>query len=297
MAKKVVKKKVAPKKVSKPAAKKAPAKKSSVKKTTKPVAKKVVKPVAKKTKPAAKAAAPKAKVVAKKPAKPVKPAKIEAKKPAKPAKPIKVAKAPKAEKIVAKPTPAPKVALPKPERGRGRAKNAMKNNGDGETAANTPARPTLATIQHKQTQIGYIKRDQNRIPANAPKSTDTRSRYNDSELAEFKQIVLKKLEETRKELVLSQAQLNSANEHGTDDTASTFKMLEDGSDSLAKEEAAALAGRQKKFIEQLEAALMRIENKTYGICRVTGKLIPKERLKAVPVTTQSIEAKLNQYRD
>ncbi|HQW00161.1 MAG TPA: TraR/DksA C4-type zinc finger protein [Bacteroidia bacterium] len=124
-----------------------------------------------------------------------------------------------------------------------------------------------------------------------------KTRYADSELEEFRAIINKKLEEARKELGLLQAQMHAANEHGTDDTASTFKILEDGSDSLAKEEAGQLASRQKKFIEQLENAMVRIENKTYGVCRVTGKLIPKERLRAVPHTTQSIEAKLNQYRD
>ena len=124
-----------------------------------------------------------------------------------------------------------------------------------------------------------------------------KNRYSDKELEEFRDIIIKKLEEARKELTTLQAQLTAANDHGTDDTASTFKMLEDGSDSLAKEEAGQLASRQKKFIEQLENAMVRIENKTYGICRVTGKLIPKERLRAVPHTTQSIEAKLNQYRD
>ncbi len=124
-----------------------------------------------------------------------------------------------------------------------------------------------------------------------------KSSYSDKELKEFKTIILKKLDEARTELVNLQAALNNANEHGTDDTASTFKMLEDGSDTLAKEEAGQLAVRQKKFIEQLENALIRIENKTYGVCRVTGKLIPKERLRAVPHTTQSIEAKLQQYKD
>lgn len=124
-----------------------------------------------------------------------------------------------------------------------------------------------------------------------------KTRYSDSELLEFKEIINKKLEDARKELVNLQAALNSANDHGTDDTASTFKVLEDGSDTLAKEEAGQLAARQKKFIEQLENALIRIENKTYGLCRVTGKLIPKERLRAVPHTTQSIEAKLQQYKD
>jgi len=124
-----------------------------------------------------------------------------------------------------------------------------------------------------------------------------KTRYSDKELEEFREIINRKLEDAKKELINLQAQLTSANEHGTDDTANTFKMLEDGSDSLAKEEAGQLASRQRKFIEQLENALVRIENKTYGICRVTGKLIPKERLRAVPHTTQSIEAKLNQYRD
>lgn len=124
-----------------------------------------------------------------------------------------------------------------------------------------------------------------------------KNRYSDSELKEFKEIILKKLADARHELANLQAALNSSNEHGTDDTASTFKILEDGSDTLAKEEAGQLAARQRKFIEQLENALIRIENNTYGICRVTGKLIPKERLRAVPHTTQSIEAKNQQYKD
>lgn len=124
-----------------------------------------------------------------------------------------------------------------------------------------------------------------------------KTRYSDKELEEFRLIILKKIDEANKELENLQAQMTSANDHGTDDTANTFKVLEDGSDTLAKEEAGQLAARQKKFIEQLENALIRIENKTYGICRVTGKLIPKERLRAVPHTTQSIEAKLSQYRD
>ncbi|MEP7167776.1 MAG: TraR/DksA C4-type zinc finger protein [Bacteroidota bacterium] len=124
-----------------------------------------------------------------------------------------------------------------------------------------------------------------------------RPRYKDSEMKEFKDLLLRKLEDARKELGNFQSAILNANEHGTDDTASTFKMLEDGSDTLAKEEASQLAQRQRKFIEQLENALLRIENKTYGICRVTGKLIPKERLRAVPHTTQSMEAKLQQHQD
>ena len=135
------------------------------------------------------------------------------------------------------------------------------------------------------------------ISNSKPEVETGKNRYSDKELEEFRGIINKKLTIARRELATLQAQMTAANEHGTDDTASTFKILEDGSDSLAKEEAGQLASRQKKFIEQLENALVRIENKTYGICRVTGKLIPKERLRAVPHTTQSIEAKLNQYRD
>ena len=135
------------------------------------------------------------------------------------------------------------------------------------------------------------------ISNSKPEVETGKNRYSDKELEEFRDIINKKLTNARRELTTLQAQMTAANEHGTDDTASTFKILEDGSDSLAKEEAGQLASRQKKFIEQLENALVRIENKTYGICRVTGKLIPKERLRAVPHTTQSIEAKLNQYRD
>ncbi|MCE2846909.1 MAG: TraR/DksA C4-type zinc finger protein [Sphingobacteriales bacterium] len=125
----------------------------------------------------------------------------------------------------------------------------------------------------------------------------TTERYSDAELKEFKALIQTKLQDAREELINLQAQIVNVNENGTDDTGAAFKMLEDGSETLAKEEAANLAARQKKFIEQLEAALVRIENKTYGICRVTGKLIPKERLRAVPHTTQSMEAKLHQYRD
>jgi DnaK suppressor protein len=129
------------------------------------------------------------------------------------------------------------------------------------------------------------------------KEEPNKARYTDKELEEFRILILDKIKEANRELVNLQQQMTTANDHGTDDTASTFKILEDGSDTLAKEEAGQLAARQKKFIEQLENALIRIENKTYGICRVTGKLIPKERLRAVPHTTQSIEAKLSQYRD
>ncbi|MBK7854054.1 MAG: TraR/DksA family transcriptional regulator [Bacteroidetes bacterium] len=135
------------------------------------------------------------------------------------------------------------------------------------------------------------------IPTKKVSTDPNKTRYSDKELAEFRTIIIKKIDEAKKELANLQAILFNPNEHGTDDTASSFKMMEDGSDTQAKEEAGQLAARQRKFIEQLENALVRIENKTYGICRVTGKLIPAERLRAVPHTTQSIEAKMQQYRD
>ncbi len=121
-----------------------------------------------------------------------------------------------------------------------------------------------------------------------------KTRYSDSELQEFKEIILEKMRMAREEFTALTQSLSSPNLNGTDDTAGTYKTLEDGSATLEKEQINQLAARQKKFIENLEAALGRIQNKTYGICRETGKLIQKERLKAVPHTTLSMEAKLKQ---
>ena len=121
-----------------------------------------------------------------------------------------------------------------------------------------------------------------------------KTRYSESDLQEFKGLLLGKLASAKEELNALATSLSSPNANGTDDTAGTYKTLEDGSATLEKEQINQLAARQKKFIEQLEAALVRIENKTYGICRETGKLIPKERLRAVPHTTLSMEAKLKQ---
>lgn len=117
------------------------------------------------------------------------------------------------------------------------------------------------------------------------------NRYSDEELEEFRQIIEKKLQDARKDLELLKSSLDHSDDHGTNDTSPTFKMIEDGSDTLSREETAQLASRQEKFIKHLEDALIRIENKTYGICRVTGKKIQKERLKLVPHATLSIEAK------
>lgn len=120
-----------------------------------------------------------------------------------------------------------------------------------------------------------------------------KTRYTDTELAEFKDLITHKITIAREELQELTDTLSSANTNG-DDAAIAGKTLEDGSATLEKEQTNQLAARQKKFIEQLEAALIRIENRTYGICRTTGTLIPKERMLAVPHTTQSMEAKLKQ---
>ncbi len=121
-----------------------------------------------------------------------------------------------------------------------------------------------------------------------------KKRYTDEELAEFKEIILKKLDKARHDYELLKAAINHSDENDTDDTSPTFKVLEEGAAVYSKEQAGRLAQRQEKFIQHLESALIRIQNKTYGICRETGKLISKERLRAVPHATLSIDAKMNQ---
>mgnify|MGYP003206076378 CR=1 FL=1 len=120
-------------------------------------------------------------------------------------------------------------------------------------------------------------------------------RYSDAELAEFEALILEKLETARKDLELLNENV-AGGKNSANDSAPTFKILEEGSAVLSKEENSQLAMRQYKYIQNLENALIRIKNKTYGICRVTGKLIPKERLRAVPHATLSVEAKLNQKK-
>ncbi|MFO7613878.1 MAG: TraR/DksA family transcriptional regulator [Bacteroidales bacterium] len=120
-------------------------------------------------------------------------------------------------------------------------------------------------------------------------------RYSDEELEEFKAIILAKLDKSKEDLKMLMETFHLDGEHGTDDTSPTFKILEEGYQVMSKEENSRLAARQQKFINNLENALLRIENKTYGICRATGKLISKDRLKSVPHATLSIEAKRNQH--
>jgi len=121
-----------------------------------------------------------------------------------------------------------------------------------------------------------------------------KSRYNDQELEEFKTLIQDKLDKAKKDYELLKSAITQSESNDTQDTSPTFKVLEEGAATLSKEESGKLAQRQLKFIQHLQAALIRIENKTYGICRETGKLINKERLKAVPHATLSIEAKNGQ---
>lgn len=121
-----------------------------------------------------------------------------------------------------------------------------------------------------------------------------KTRYSDTELKEFEELILEKLAKAQSELKVLKGTLNKSDDEGTDSTAGNTKVLEDGADTAEKENLNQLAARQQKFINNLESALIRIKNGTYGICSVSGKLISKERLRAVPHTTQSIESKLSQ---
>ena len=120
---------------------------------------------------------------------------------------------------------------------------------------------------------------------------EEKKRYSDEELEEFRQIIMDKLGVTRRDYEAYMDQLTRRNDNGVDDTAPTYHQLEEGSEALSKETLMNMAVRTQKFIQGLEQALVRINNKTYGICRETGKLIPKERLRLVPHATLSIEAK------
>jgi DnaK suppressor protein len=175
------------------------------------------------------------------------------------------------------------------KRGRGRRK---KNEGKSSGSS------MESYIRNRPLQIDISKPLIKKSNANQPtpfvNTKDNRSRYNDKELAEFKELILDKLKEAQIDYDLLKQTLSNEDDHGTDDTSPSFKLLEDGSDVMSKEETAQLASRQEKYIVNLKNALVRIENKTYGICRVTGKLIPKERLRSVPHATLGIDAKLNQ---
>ena len=303
-------KKVAPKKAAKPVKK--AAKPAPKKVAAKPAAKKAVKPAAKapaKKKAAAKPApkkavkaAPAKKVVAKKPAPVKKAAPVKAAKSAAPAKAQTkpaakpVAKAPAPAKPVVKPAPKAVEAKPAPKNEKpvsAPAKPVKKETKKEEKAALKEAKAAAAN-KPLVTQIVAPNRPMSAPIVKKQVSTLEREgklRYSDDELTEFRDLINRKLDEARKDYDLLKQTLANTDNNGTDDTSPSFKMIEDGSETLSREETAQLAGRQEKFIKHLEDALLRIRNKTYGICRVTGRLISKERLRLVPHATLSIEAK------
>jgi RNA polymerase-binding transcription factor DksA len=241
---------------------------------------KAAKKTAAKSKPAAKVKKPapaKAKKAApKKAAKKVAPKKVVAKKPEVVKKEVakKVAPPKKAEKVE-------KVVSRKVEKEVAPVKVAP-------VAAPKPAPPQLTIFPvPNQRPIAHK-------PAKAS-STEDRTRYSDEELKEFESLINRKLDKAKEEYKILKDTLNRNNDEGTDATSGgNTKVLEDGAETAEKENLSQLAARQQKYISNLENALIRIKNGTYGICSVTGKLIPKERLIAVPHTTQSIEAKMMQ---
>lgn len=262
------------------------------KKAKKPAPKAVAKkPVAKKPVPKKKAAPAKAKAVAKKASAPKtakpKTAKVTAKKPvAAPKKVVKKAAAPPAKPVAPKPAAPVKapqktiklvVAPPPPVRKKPE-----------------PAKPVKVVIPEIKTKTAVKYRpDFTKSILDIPDDAHTgpTMRYSDSDLAEFRDLIQKKLEQAKKELTYLQGLITRKDEMGGDETENRYMTMEDGSMSMEREQLAQMASRQINYIDHLEKAMMRIENKTYGICRVTGKLIDKARLRAVPHATLSIEAK------
>jgi RNA polymerase-binding transcription factor DksA len=272
---------VAKKSVPKKAARPAGGSSKAMPKGSKPVAKKDAKaaaskkparPVAKPSKPAAK---PAPKPVAKKAAPPVTPSKPAAK---------PVAEKPAAQPVAQKPLTPPVKSLvstppppPKP------------------TPKKEPAKPVKVVIPEIKTKSSVKYQPEfTKSVLDTPQSnvqTGPTMRYSDAELGEFKEIILKKLDAAKKELAYLQGLITRKDEMGGDESENRYMTMEDGSMSMEREQLSQMASRQITFIDHLEKAIMRIENKTYGICRVTGKLIDKARLRAVPHATLSIEAK------
>lgn len=305
MAKKVVKKSKPVKKTvaKKTVAKKAPIKtaKKIVKKSNKPVKAAAKKPVAKKQvikKVVAKKQVVKKAVAKKQIVKKVIASKTVAKKPIASkavAKKAPIKKAP----LVSKKTPAPIAAIAKTKPVPSKKTVVSKKQDspsidldeDGNDRDSKGQTPPAFFYEPPKT---FIKRPDLKEPKPFI-GNDKRTRYTDKELVEFTTILHGKLLEAKRDYDLLKSTLSHKDDHGTDDTSPTFKLLEDGSDVMSKEETAQLASRQEKYILSLQNALIRIENKSYGICRVTGRLIPKERLRSVPHATTSIEGKMKQY--
>lgn len=235
------------------------------------------------------------------------PAKAAKKKVAAKAKAKPSAKAKKTTKVIAKKAvakkAAPKKATPKKEAPKKvQPKNIKQQEPKKAVAVSAASREAVTKAAEPvkpvpPSQLNIFQMPNQRPIAHKPAKTTTeeRTRYSDEELKEFEKLILGKLEKAREEYRILKDTLNRNNDEGTDATSGgNTKVLEDGAETAEKENLSQLAARQQKYITNLENALVRIKNRTYGICSVTGKLIPKERLIAVPHTTQSIEAKMMQ---
>ena len=294
-------KKAAPKVLPKKAA--APQKVAPKKVAPKPAPKKAVKPAPKPVKKAVKPA-PKKVVVAKKTAKPVvkqvvpvkkNPIKPAAKTIVKPAKPVVKAPVKAAVKTIIKPM-AKKEEIKKPvvEKAVAAKPPAPVKAKDIKVPAPKPVViPKISTKTVRKYQPDFTKSvlDKTPVDPGAPSQ-----RYSDAELEEFRELIQRKLEAAKKELAYLHGLITRKDEMGGDEGDNRYMTMEDGSLSMEREQLSQMASRQITFIDHLEKAIMRIENKTYGICRVTGKLIDKARLRAVPHATLSIEAKMSSSR-
>ena len=290
--------KAASKPAPKPVKKAAPAKPAP---KAKPAPAKVAKPVAKPAKPAKKAAAPakpapkakpapapvKAAKPAKAEAKPVKPVKAVAEKPAKPekvtppAKPAKPAKPVKPAKVAVKVSGIEKSTTVIPMK-----QKPMKKKEEPVKDVKVPKTTVKTSVPYNPSYTSLEKR----VETNKPNTPLVR--YSDTELNEFRELINKKLEAAKKELAYFQGLITRKDDQGGETEEGRYMTMEDGSLSMEREQLSQMASRTITYIDHLEKAIMRIENKTYGICRVTGKLIDKARLRAVPHATLSLEAKL-----
>jgi RNA polymerase-binding transcription factor DksA len=282
---KPAKKTIAPKKPARPAgATKPAAKKVVAKKDVKPAVKKAVKPPVEKKAPV-KHTAVAHQVAAKAHAKPSSPAST----PAKPvAKHVEIKEAKEVKKQVEAPVkvekPETKVEVKKPE-------PVIPPPPPKKPEPPKPVKVVIPEIKTKTSRPYEPEFTKSVLDQPENIQTGPTMRYSDAELSEFKDLILKKLEQAKKELAYLQGLITRKDEMGGDETENRYMTMEDGSMSMEREQLAQMASRQINYIDHLEKALMRIENKTYGICRVTGKLIDKARLRAVPHATLSIEAK------
>jgi RNA polymerase-binding transcription factor DksA len=286
---KPAKKTIAPKKPARPAGgvTKPAAKKVVAKKDVKPVAKKAAKPVEKKLPAPAKPHQPVAHQVATNKAH-VKPPSAPAAKPV--AKHVEIKEVKEIKKAVETPVkidkPEVKVEVKKPE--------PVIPPPPPPKKPEPPAKPIKVVIPEMKTKTARkYEPEFTKSVLDQPENIQTgpTMRYSDAELIEFKDLILKKLEQAKKELTYLQGLITRKDEMGGDEAENRYMTMEDGSMSMEREQLAQMASRQINYTDHLEKALMRIENKTYGICRVTGKLIDKARLRAVPHATLSIEAK------